>query len=370
MSKAILAILYSIIFIVNSIGQIKIVPETGYQWPQKVRSYWPTKDWQSDSIKNYNIDSGKIDNADSLANSDQALRSILVIKNGFIIFEKYYHGGGIDKSTEVWSVTKSFVSALIGIAIDQKQIGNTNDLMTKYLPEYLNFNDISISNVLTHSTALNWDESNQQSWIQSEDWVKEALDRGFYEEPGKALLYSSANSHFLSILIKTSVGINPGDYAREHLFKPIGIKFVASKRNKRYNDWQELHNPLPNSWRQDNNGLEIGAFGLHLTAREMAKFGFLYLNKGKWNGKTIVSEHWVEMSTRDYIHRSNNFGFGYHWVVTKRQNIPCFEADGWGGQMISVIPSLDMVVVIKCDEINPRENNSYLILNSIIEAAK
>lgn len=350
------------------VGQSRIVPEIGYQWPRIERDYWPTTEWQSDSIEKHGISTEKIRIADSLANSDDALRCLLVVKDGFIVFEKYYNEGGIDKSTEVWSVTKSFTSALIGIAIDQGYIQSPDKLMTEYLTEYPAFNDISISDVLTHTTGLNWDEGNQQSWIQSEDWIKEALSRGFFTSPGRTLLYSSANSHFLSKLIKNATGKTPGEYALDNLFNPLGIKFFPSNRQEIYSDWQELHSPIPNSWRQDNNGLEIGAYGLHLTAREMAKFGFLYLNKGIWQGKTIISESWVEKSTKDYVHRSENFGFGYHWVITKRNNQVCFEADGWGGQMISVIPALDMIVVIKCDEINPSDNESYNILEIAIEA--
>ncbi len=350
-------------------GQKGIVPEGGYQWPDTKRDYWPTEGWLSDSMENHGISHAKIRIADSLANSDDALRSIIIVRDGYIVFEKYYHEGGFTQSTEVWSVTKSFTSALIGISIDQGYIENTDKLMIEYLPEYPAFNDISIKHVLTHTTGLNWDEGNQQSWIQSEDWIHDALSRGEFAEPGNTLLYSSGNSHLLSKLIKRCTDKTPGEFAEENLFKPLGITFTPSNHNDRYSDWQELHSPIPNSWRQDNNGLEIGAFGLHLTAREMAKFGFLYLNKGIWEDKVLISESWINQSTRDYVLRSDNFGFGYHWVVTKRENHICFEADGWGGQMISVIPALDMIVVIKCDEINPRNNKSYDILKLIINAA-
>lgn len=351
------------------LGQDGIVPESGYHWPDINRDYWPTDRWISDSIENHRISLGKMRIVDSLANSDDALRSLIIVRDGYIVFEKYYNEGGIARSTEVWSVTKSFTSALIGIAIDQGYIENEGKLMIEYLPEYIDFNDISIKHVLTHTTGLNWDEENQQSWIQAEDWIDEVLKRGKFAEPGKTHLYSSGNSHFLSKLIKRRTGKTPGEYAVENLFIPLGIKFTPSNRKDRYSDWQELHAPIPNSWRQDNNGLEIGAFGLHITAREMAKFGFLYLNKGIWEDKTLISESWIKKSTRDYVLRSDNFGFGYNWVVTKRHNQICFEADGWGGQMISVIPALDMIVVTKCDELNPRNNNSYNVLELVIEAA-
>lgn len=350
-------------------AQNSIVPESGYDWPLKERDYWPTKEWRIGSMEKHGIDPKKMLFADSLAQSDDSFRSILIVKDGYIVFEKYYFEGGMDESTEVWSVTKSFISALIGIAIDKGYIKSIDQLMTDYLPNYPNFKDITIRHVLTHTTGLNWDEGSLESWIQAEDWIVEVLDRGYFTQQGETLLYSSGNSHFLSKLIKVATGKTPGAFALEHLFDPIGIKFKKSERNKQYARWEELHVPASGTWRQDNNGLEIGAFGLHVTAREMAKFGFLYLNKGKWDGKILISEKWIEESTRDHVLRSENFGFGFHWVVTKRFGQISFEADGWGGQMISVIPALDMVVVIKCDAVNPRGRNSYSVLEQSIRAA-
>ena len=106
-----------------------------------------------------------------------------------------------------------------------------------------------------------------------------------------------------------------------------------------------------------------------MTAREMAKFGFLYLNKGNWNGQQIVPASWVEESTRDFHRRSDNFGFGYHWVVARRGGHLAFNADGWGGQIICIVPALDLVVVIKSDAENPGGHPYYEILDTIIEAS-
>jgi CubicO group peptidase (beta-lactamase class C family) len=115
-------------------------------------------------------------------------------------------------------------------------------------------------------------------------------------------------------------------------------------------------------------GLEAGGFGLCLTAREMAKFGFLYLNRGVWNGATIVSPNWIEESTRDHVQRSPGVGYGYHWMVVQRARHIAFEADGWGGQSISVIPALDMVIVTKCDAVDPQGRSSYRVLERVVEA--
>ena len=345
-----------------------IVPEIGYSWPAKERSYWPTHGWKSKRMTNHGIDPAKMQVADSLALADESFRSLLIVRDGFVVYEKYYYGGGPDESTEVWSVTKSFTSALIGIAIDKGHIEGVESLMADYLPYYPQLKDLTIRHVLTHTTGLNWDEGSQEAWIRSEDWIAEVLNSGTFDQPGRTLLYSSGNSHLLSALLQAGTGKTPGEYANDHLFVPLGIEFRKSNRDQLYKGWEELHIPVPGTWRQDNNGLEIGAFGLHLTAREMAKFGFLYLNKGKWNGQTLISEKWVVDSTRDHVLRSENTGFGYHWVVSKRVGQISFEADGWGGQMICVIPALDMIVVIKCDAVVPRGRNSYAVLEQAIRS--
>lgn len=101
----------------------------------------------------------------------------------------------------------------------------------------------------------------------------------------------------------------------------------------------------------------------------MAKFGLLYLNKGRWGDKQLVPEQWIEESTRDHVLRSHNFGFGYHWVVARRGGHLAFNADGWGGQIICVVPSLDMVIVIKSEAESPGSHAYYDVLARVIEAA-
>jgi CubicO group peptidase (beta-lactamase class C family) len=100
----------------------------------------------------------------------------------------------------------------------------------------------------------------------------------------------------------------------------------------------------------------------------MAKFGLLYLNRGVWDGEQIVSEEWVRRSTRDHVQRNENIAFGYHWMVVNRAGQFAFDADGWGGQSISVVPALDMVIVTKCDAVDPQGQSSYRVLEAVLEA--
>ena len=105
-----------------------------------------------------------------------------------------------------------------------------------------------------------------------------------------------------------------------------------------------------------------------MTARDMARFGYLYLNKGQWDGEQILEGSWVLESTRDHSRRSGNFGFGYHWIVSRRGGQLAFNADGWGGQIICIVPSLDMVIVLKSEAENPAAHGYYNLLDVLIEA--
>jgi CubicO group peptidase (beta-lactamase class C family) len=187
----------------------------------------------------------------------------------------------------------------------------------------------------------------------SDDWVASALARGQNHDPGTNFYYSSGNSHFLTSLVYYTTGVSPGKFAEEHIFDPLGIDFETST-NINYTSWDEYTMPFSQSWRQDPKGIECAGFGLYLTARDMAKFGFLYLNKGIWDGRTLISKEWIETSTRD--HETNIYGrysYGYQWWITKVGGYPSFLASGFGGQIIGVVPSLDLVVVIKYEAENP-----------------
>ena len=348
----------------------RIVPETGYEWPAKERSFWPTQGWPATTRSAHGFEFEALANVVPLAADDEYFRALLVVRNGELVVEEYFNGGSRDQSTEVWSVTKSFVSALIGIAIEQGHIESLDDLMVHYLPEYPEFGDLSIRHVLTHTTGLEWTEEGDDftGWIASEDWVRNAVQRERLHDPGSTLLYSSGNSHFLSALIVAATDMSPGEYAARYLFEPLGIELKRRDPGVRVSTWDDFLVRTPGTWKLDAQGMEIGAFGLSMTARDMAKFGYLYLNSGRWEEQVLVPQQWVEESTRDYVLRNDNFGFGYNWVVSRRGRELAFNADGWGGQIICVVPSLDMVIVIKSDAESPGSHAYYDILAKVIEA--
>ncbi|MBT8302506.1 MAG: beta-lactamase family protein [Maribacter sp.] len=343
-------------FSCNKEEMIVIVPSDGYDWPAQDRAYWPTDGWQTATLENYAIDSIKMEKANQFAKNDPLARALLVVKDGYIVYENYYGDGAVDASTNLWSVTKSFSSALVGILMDRDVIGSTDQLMADLMPAYPEFNTITLQHVLTMTTGLSWNEEGPLwvQWIFSDDWVAAALARGQVRAPGEQFYYSSGNSHFLMALVDHKTGEAPGKLAKEQLFDPMGIPFEVLDPPIIYNRWEEYMLPLEQSWRKDPNGIECASFGLYLTARDMAKFGYLYLNKGQWEGRQLLSEEWVETSTKD--HETNIYGrysYGYQWYLTYVSGEPAFLASGFGGQIIGVVPSLDLVVVLKYEAENP-----------------
>jgi len=344
--------------LIGSCATPNIVGDEGYDWPDNTRPYWPTRAWKSAPMEACGIDPARMAEADAFARRDPLTRCLLVVRDGRIVFEQYYGDGGRDRSTEVWSITKSFTSALVGIAIDKGFLNGSDDLMVDHLPAYPAFNDIRLGHVLTHTTGLRFSEEgiSWMRWVWSPDWTAEALGRPRDHRVGTHFHYNSANSHFLCDLIHKTTGKTPGAFARRYLFGPLGIRLYSLPGKMQYVTWDDYKIPVPHCWRQDTRGTEIGGFGLHLTAREMAKFGFLFLNRGQWDGRTVISEAWVKASTHDQVTGVRRYSYGYHWWITKIDGTPCFLASGLGGQIIGVVPSRDLVVVIKYESENPQNH--------------
>ncbi len=356
LSLPILVCLFLLTECSKSEDEIIIVPQTGYMWPSNERTYWPTNGWQTSSLEDHQMDADKMAIADQFAENDPLARALLVVKDGYLVYENYYGEGGIDKSTNLWSVTKSYTSALVGLLMDDQILSSTDVFMADLLPAYPEFNTIKLEHVLTMTTGLSWAEEGAlwNAWIFSDDWVASALARGQVNKPGEKFYYSSGNSHFLTSLVYYKTNTGPGILAKERLFDPMGMEFEPLQQPITYNSWPEYTLPMHQSWRQDPKGIECASFGLYLTARDMAKFGFLYLNKGRWDNQQLISENWVETSTKDHV--TNIYGrysYGYQWYLTLVDGHPAFLASGYGGQIIGVVPSLDMVVVLKYEAENP-----------------
>ena len=313
----------------------------------KQRQYWPTSGWQTSTPEQQGMDSAKLMIADEFIQDRLPdAFSLLVVKNGYLVFEKYYSWGSAEKYAVVHSVTKSVTSALIGIALDKGYLKNVDQKLIEFFPEYITDEsepgkrEIRLKHLLTMSAGYMWNDRgpSMMNWYSSSNWVKSAVQLPLKDSPGEVFNYNSSTSHLLSIILTKSTKTSTLDFARKNLFDPLGIQSAF--------------------WREDPQGYHIGGFGLGLSARDLAKIGFLYLNNGYWNGQSIVSEYWVKESTGQKIQAFRHplygtFGYGYQWWVKNIDGCDSFRAWGRRGQFIVVVPELDLVVAVTSETAQP-----------------
>ncbi len=324
-------------------------------------SYWPTNGWRYSTPEAQGVDPRCLqDLMEYIEVSDVAIDSILVVKNGYLVMEEYPSVGYTNISQHfVASVTKSFTSALVGIAVSQGYINSVQDRMVDYYPDrdIANNNSqkeqITIEHLLTMTSGLEWDEWSLQynepgndfyDMLHSGDSIQYVLDRPMANEPGTVWIYNSGGSHLLGAIVENATGIDLFTYADENLFSPLGIS--------------------PVFWEQDLQGYYLAGGGLHLTPLDMAKFGYLYLRNGTWDGTQLIPQDYVLTSGRTLVSQYEGYdyiGYGYQWWTYP--DLSVYYASGFRGQQIFVAPDYDLVVVITSSyppyEHNPSESIFY-----------
>ena len=304
--------------------------------------YWPTDGWRSTSPEAQGMSTAQLlamENYIQQLTWGHLIRSVLIIRNGYIVWESYYNPNyGQDDLINVFSCTKSVTSALVGMAIDEGHIGGVNETLLSFFTDRTIANlttakeSITLQQVLTMTSGLAWFEwpygptSSYTYLTESSDWVQYTLDQPMRYAPGEVWDYNSGGSHLLSMIINSSVGVSTLEYAENHLFAPLGIT-----------EYQ---------WETDPQGVVAGGSNLHLKPRDMAKFGYLYLNNGTWESDQLISTSWVNESTSDYVtvyNDTDTIGYGYQWWMNRP--IDAYVAIGYNGQQINVVPEHDLVVV-------------------------
>lgn len=309
-------------------------------------NYWPTDGWQASTPEEQGMSSAKLMEMEQHIAQlpwGQHVRSVLIIRNGYIVHESYYNPAyGVDQIVNIYSCTKSVSSALIGIAIEEGHITGVNETMVDLFANRTIANldsrkqAITLQHLLTMQSGIAWDEwpygptSSFTYMVDSADWVQYVLDRPMRDDPGTVWDYNSGGSHLLSQIINQTVGNSTRAFAEDRLFSPLGIT-----------NYQ---------WDEDPQGVVFGAAWLHLRPRDMAKFGFLYLNNGTWDGDQLIPTAWVNESTSLYgwpYTQSEPYGYGYQWWLNLEIN--GYLAIGYNGQQINVVPEHNLVVVFTAD---------------------
>lgn len=332
-----------------------------YQQPESIRDGLPTG-----GLKNTGLDESLLTELMNkvIAGRYPNVHSILIIKDGKLVFEEYFYEHNRSKLHELRSASKSFVSALTGIAIDQGFIKSKEEKVLGFFPEYALANnsngkkEITIENLLTNQSGLDCDVSNPNSvgnetvMNNTDDWVKFTLDLPMIDVPGGKGMYCSGNPITLGRIIEKSTKIPLPEFARKNLFNPLGIRKYV---------W---------NFKPDKSSSETFC-QVYLTSRDMAKFGLLYLNKGEWHGKQVISTRWVEQSFQKHS-VVQGVDYGYLWwnkyLDAGDTRYYAFGAQGNGGQKIYVWPELNMVTVITGGNYNVQSPSDELIKTYILPA--
>ena len=313
-----------------------------------------------DAMYNVGMDTDKIVALTKLILADTFpnIHSMLLLRHGKLVYENYFSGEDgragyvnhtIDDLHDCRSVSKSFTSACVGIAVKQGYIKSIDEPIFPYFKEYAKYFDpakrkITIRNLLTMSSGLEWDEKityldPKNSEIQmdrSDDPITYILSRKLASTPGTVWNYSAASAMLLSEIIRKATGERLDKYAEKNLFDPLGITKYT---------WDTM--PL-------KRNLTAAAWGLRLRPRDMAKFGLLYMNYGRWGDKQVLDTAWVKHSLNSEVSkpiiRSNiPHGYGFQfWVgqmVQHQYKTPISYATGNGGQMIYFWRDMDIVLV-------------------------
>ncbi|KXX95687.1 serine hydrolase [Bacillus cereus] len=290
------------------------------------------------------------------------MNGMLVVQKGDYIFENYYNGHGPNDAFHIASVTKTVISALIGICIDKGYIKSVDQKVIEFFSEYnVNSSEITVRHLLTMTAPhpfVDWQEPLEELCMQR-DWVQYTLNRiGQGGEIG-SFKYSSAGAHVLSAIITSVTGKSAREFANEYLFQPLGMSEIPNYNMKAFG-FDDLFGKAVKGWVHDPNGISTGGWGLTLTVRDMAKFGQLYLNEGIHNGKQILSKLWIKESIA-----MNSNQYGYLWWLREEEGVYSYCAMGDGGNIICCITERELVVAI-ASEIIPNAGDRWKLIKECI----
>jgi CubicO group peptidase (beta-lactamase class C family) len=275
---------------------------------------------------------------------------IVIIKDGIVSYEKYFKGCTANSRVHVYSVTKSVISILIGIALDKGYINNLEKKVLDYFPEYKvkrgerKIQNITLRDMLTMTAPYKYQLfAPYIKYFKSSDWVKFSLDLlGGRGKIGTFRYAPLIGPDILSGILVKATGKSVLDFAAENLFEPLGIKV---ENNLLFNNKEEQiafnQSTDISGWVTDSAGIHAAGWGLTLTPMDMAKIGQLYLNGGMWGDRRIISSKWIDDSTVEHSRwKKRNLPYGYLWWV----NEDGYAAMGDGGNTIYVNTKKKLVV--------------------------
>lgn len=299
--------------------------------------------WEYSTPAEQQMNSAILDSAFIQAESASFIDGLLVIRNGYIVAENYYNGYSKSKPHNVMSVSKSFLSATVGIAFQLGYLDSLEEKVMDYFPEYVYLNmdsrkyDITIRHLLTMRMGIiDESENNYGAYWQfynSNNWIKTTIEAPLIFNPGEKMRYNTFQTHLLSAIITKATQQSTRKFMTKYLCEPLGIDI--------------------GEWERDPQGYYFGGNSMHFTPQEMAMLGFLYLNKGKIDNVQIVSEDWVDLTLTASTNIAvpsvwgalKNYNYAWLWWLGQINDHDLFMAYGYGGQFVIVFPDLELIVV-------------------------
>ena len=304
------------------------------------------------------LDTARLAAAFAAAREMPRLRSMIVQWKGEIVGEQYYGGATRATRANTKSVSKSVMSALVGIAIAQGKVVGVHQPISQLLPAETRGLDstkrgITVGDLLSMRAGLQSTSfDNYGAWVTSRNWVAYALRQPIIAQPGEGspMIYSTGSTHLLSAIITRATGMSTYRFAERHLARPLGITLRP--------------------WQTDPQGIYFGGNDMFMTPRDMLRIGTLYLNRGRVGTRQLLDSAWIDSS---FVMRTtspwNGNRYGYGWWTRYAHGHDVRFAWGYGGQFIFVVPTLELVVVMTSDAESRREGDHNRALHRLLEDA-
>lgn len=276
------------------------------------------------------------------------LHALVVVHQGREVAALDFKNVGLDTPANIKSLSKTVLAALVGVAIEKEVFEGAHQPVVQALGDRVpasateGVDRITLGHLLSLQAGLQRTSGRHYGrWVQSDNWVDHVLTRPFVDEPGGRMLYSTGSSHLLSAALTESAGRSTLVLAREWLGEPLNITFPP--------------------WGTDPQGIYFGGNNMHLSPRELAKIGELYRNQGRVGDQRLFPENWVKESwTGRGKSAYTDDPYGYGWFLRSLAGKPGYYGRGFGGQVLYVIPSLELTVVMTSDPTPPSPGSSYL----------